>query len=287
MPKRKRRYNETKLDPECDQSSLNSSSDETDASSANQKRLTRRSSVSSSLIKQETVNSSSKNDNQDNIELSDEKQNTNSRLNQFSKKSKNKLNGNESFKESENSNTRKSMSRMRTRGKHEIPSDLSIKEKKLSQADSADTNQSNEKTLSKKNHGTPKRSNPLGMSDHELVLALDESGGRLRKRKFNHSYQVDMKQCPVPGCDSRGHLMGKFERHFTPAACPIYHNLTPERCRENHEAYQRLKQDQLQEAKELEKQQAHHNTRKQADSGPTPNQLKYVIIKSNLCISFL
>jgi len=148
--------------------------------------------------------------------------------------------------------------RMTTRAKHDIPSEL------LQQAD---------KKSPKKNS---KRTNPFGMSEHELLLALDESGGRLRKRKFNQSYQVDMKQCPVAGCDSRGHLMGKFERHFTLAACPIYHNLTPERCRENHEAYQRIKREQMEEAEEAEKQQAHHNTRKQADAGPTPAQIKLV-----------
>lgn len=269
MPKRKRRLTESKVDSECNQSSLNSSSDETDNSSTNPKRLTRRSSVSNSLIKQEIYNSVSK-DIHSNIDYS-------SRSNQTTTKSKNKLNGNDSFRDSDSAVGKKSMSRMRTRGKHEVPNDLTLKEKNSLFNDVLDKTQPENKVSSKKSQNkinTPKKSNPLGMTDHELMVAMDDSNSRLRKRKFNQSYQVDMKQCPVPGCDSRGHLMGKFERHFTLAACPIYHNLTPERCRENHEAYQRLKQDQLEEAKELEKQQAHHNTRKQADSGPTPAQLK-------------
>ena len=152
----------------------------------------------------------------------------------------------------------KPRNRMTTRAKHDIPTEL------LPQTD-----KKSPKKISK-------RSNPFGMTEHELLLALDDSGGRLRKRKFNQSYQVDMKQCPVVGCDSRGHLMGKFERHFTLAACPIYHNLTPEQCRGNHEAYQRIKKELMEEAELVEKQQAHHNTRKQADAGPTPAQLKLV-----------
>lgn len=40
---------------------------------------------------------------------------------------------------------------------------------------------------------------------------------RLKFRSMGES------QCPVPGCDSRGHLSGTYERHFTQLACPLYH----------------------------------------------------------------
>ena len=36
--------------------------------------------------------------------------------------------------------------------------------------------------------------------------------------------------CPVPGCDSSGHLSGMYERHSVRIACPLYHNTTPEEC---------------------------------------------------------
>ena len=246
MPKRRRNFLDSKVDQECDQSSINSSSDETDNASSKSGRITRR-----SLARQESV--------------------TTKQDGEGEKKSK-KLVASEQ-PPIENGGTKfKSQFRMSTRGKQEVPSELLPKAK-----DSLISNKSvSDKISPKKNKtGTSKRShNPLGMSEHELLMALDESGGRLRKRKFNQSYQVDMKQCPVAGCDSRGHLMGKYERHFTLAACPIYHNLTPERCRENYEAYLRIKQEQMEEAEELEK-QGHHNTRKQADVGPTPSQLKY------------
>lgn len=41
-------------------------------------------------------------------------------------------------------------------------------------------------------------------------------------------------RCSVPGCDSRGHLSGKFESHCTQSTCPVYHNLTPEDCQERY-----------------------------------------------------
>ena len=43
---------------------------------------------------------------------------------------------------------------------------------------------------------------------------------------------LENRACPVPGCDSKGHLSGKLERHFTHDACPTYHNTTEKACRE-------------------------------------------------------
>lgn len=42
--------------------------------------------------------------------------------------------------------------------------------------------------------------------------------------------QTVFPRCPVPGCDSTGHLSGKYDQHLTPLTCPIYHNLTPRDC---------------------------------------------------------
>ncbi|XP_033225210.1 histone acetyltransferase KAT7 isoform X3 [Belonocnema kinseyi] len=43
--------------------------------------------------------------------------------------------------------------------------------------------------------------------------------------------QTKERECPLAAtCESRGHLSGKFETHFTLEACPIYHNTTPEAC---------------------------------------------------------
>jgi len=50
---------------------------------------------------------------------------------------------------------------------------------------------------------------------------------------------LEKRNCPVPGCDSQGHLSGKLERHFTHDACPIFHNATDEQCKANYKEYQR------------------------------------------------
>ena len=39
-------------------------------------------------------------------------------------------------------------------------------------------------------------------------------------------------RCPLPGCDSKGHLTGRHDTHRTLTACPIYHNLTAEGCKQ-------------------------------------------------------
>jgi len=44
---------------------------------------------------------------------------------------------------------------------------------------------------------------------------------------------LENRNCPVPGCDSVGHLSGKLERHFTHDACPLYHNTSDAMCRSN------------------------------------------------------
>ncbi|KAJ8965367.1 hypothetical protein NQ317_015295 [Molorchus minor] len=46
---------------------------------------------------------------------------------------------------------------------------------------------------------------------------------------------IEERRCPLEGCDSNGHLSGKFEKHFTLEACPIYHNTTAEKCRQGME----------------------------------------------------
>ncbi|KAI1278805.1 Histone acetyltransferase KAT7 [Halotydeus destructor] len=42
-------------------------------------------------------------------------------------------------------------------------------------------------------------------------------------------------KCSVPGCDSRGHLSGKYEFHQTPITCPVFHNLTSEDCEDRYQ----------------------------------------------------
>ncbi|XP_039262803.2 histone acetyltransferase KAT7-like [Styela clava] len=165
--------------------------------------------------------------------------------------------------------------RMRTRASgHDTDNDIeplmkSPKRHKIDETSSISSNANNQ---------SPKRSSPKKVPDtgNDEVIArviADTANGRLRQRKVIPSYNIDLKHCPTPSCDSQGHLTGRFERHFTLAACPLYHNLTPENCKANHEAYKRIREEREFELKN--DRTPMHNTRKQSDSGPNETQQKY------------
>ncbi|XP_034242523.1 histone acetyltransferase KAT7 [Thrips palmi] len=42
------------------------------------------------------------------------------------------------------------------------------------------------------------------------------------------------RKCPYEGCDSKGHLSGNYEKHYIIEACPLYHNKTPQECKESY-----------------------------------------------------
>lgn len=43
---------------------------------------------------------------------------------------------------------------------------------------------------------------------------------------------LEERKCPIEGCNSLGHLSGKYESHFTVEACPFYHNAAPSQCKD-------------------------------------------------------
>lgn len=59
----------------------------------------------------------------------------------------------------------------------------------------------------------------------------------LRKPKsglgeYNQHIEFEERSsCPFSGCDSIGHLSGKYEKHYILEACPRYHNMTPQQCK--------------------------------------------------------
>ncbi|XP_076250022.1 lysine acetyltransferase chameau isoform X2 [Rhynchophorus ferrugineus] len=72
------------------------------------------------------------------------------------------------------------------------------------------------------------------------------------KGKTKNNKKIDVKSkvveniivertCPLEGCDSLGHLSGKFDKHFTLEACPAYHNFTIAQCKA--ELIERKKRD--------------------------------------------
>lgn len=58
--------------------------------------------------------------------------------------------------------------------------------------------------------------------------------GDLSENQSDGEEQTIHLRCPVEGCNSEGHLSGKYESHFTQTTCPIFHNLTPDECEERY-----------------------------------------------------
>ncbi|XP_076655883.1 lysine acetyltransferase chameau isoform X2 [Halictus rubicundus] len=57
------------------------------------------------------------------------------------------------------------------------------------------------------------------------------TGGRSGQGNYARARVTKERECLLaPACDSRGHLSGKLESHFTLEACPLYHNTTPQAC---------------------------------------------------------
>ena len=52
-------------------------------------------------------------------------------------------------------------------------------------------------------------------------------------------YNESNAKCPLPGCDSAGHLTGRHDRHRTLASCPLYHNTTADECKIRYEERQK------------------------------------------------
>ncbi|GFS91230.1 hypothetical protein TNCV_577331 [Trichonephila clavipes] len=121
-----------------------------------------------------------------------------------------------------NSKSKSKRNSKSAKGKHDISDDGlnsspksegSKKEKDLT-SDSASDTQGSSKT--KSSRGPKKR-------------------GRGRCKSESIANEVELKdeqelKCPVPNCDSLGHLSGKYESHFSIVTCPLYHNTTAYDC---------------------------------------------------------
>lgn len=56
-----------------------------------------------------------------------------------------------------------------------------------------------------------------------------ETSGAMKNGQFGADIVPD-KLCPLDGCNSKGHMCSKFERHTFIEACPSFHNLTLNDC---------------------------------------------------------
>lgn len=57
----------------------------------------------------------------------------------------------------------------------------------------------------------------------------------------------DEPHCTVAGCDSKGHLSGRFPSHATIECCPLYHNTTAADCEEQYRARTKKKVERQQQ----------------------------------------
>lgn len=79
-------------------------------------------------------------------------------------------------------------------------------------------------------------------SSHSPVKkAPSSTKGKAKKKLENvenkskgNDILIEERTCPLDGCNSTGHISGKIPKHFTLEACPIYHNMTPNQCKEEY-----------------------------------------------------
>nr|XP_015917832.1 histone acetyltransferase KAT7 [Parasteatoda tepidariorum]XP_015917833.1 histone acetyltransferase KAT7 [Parasteatoda tepidariorum]XP_042905642.1 histone acetyltransferase KAT7 [Parasteatoda tepidariorum] len=82
-------------------------------------------------------------------------------------------------------------------------------------------------------------------SDSQTVRSKRSKGPKKRSRGKaanckSPSNEVDSREekepkCPVPNCNSEGHLSGRFDSHFTVTTCPVYHNTTASACKNRYQ----------------------------------------------------
>ncbi|XP_023244891.1 histone acetyltransferase KAT7-like [Copidosoma floridanum] len=82
---------------------------------------------------------------------------------------------------------------------------------------------------------SPNKRSAHGMTSRQLELAMTRSvSGDIPTKGQSSSSRTHSgkdKECPLASaCDSRGHLSGRYDSHFTLEGCPLYHNSTPQEC---------------------------------------------------------
>ncbi|XP_074108846.1 lysine acetyltransferase chameau [Cotesia typhae] len=76
-----------------------------------------------------------------------------------------------------------------------------------------------------------RQSSTLSRVNQGSASGGSSTSGRGGSNSISRSRSVKEHECPLAAsCDSKGHLSGKFDTHFTLEACPLYHNTTPQAC---------------------------------------------------------
>ncbi|XP_063434737.1 histone acetyltransferase KAT7-like [Mytilus trossulus] len=82
-------------------------------------------------------------------------------------------------------------------------------------------------------HGDKKRTIEMTAEDGFLSIWTE------KRPTPSLDYNESNAKCPLPGCDSAGHLTGRHDRHRTLASCPLYHNTTADECKGRYEERQK------------------------------------------------
>ncbi|XP_043275175.1 histone acetyltransferase KAT7 isoform X2 [Venturia canescens] len=101
-----------------------------------------------------------------------------------------------------------------------------------SESDAAESKRSLSKSPVKRSSGSGSRHfSTSGRTGSGSGGSSAASVGRGGQGTFTRARSVKDRECPLAvSCDSRGHLSGRFDTHFTLESCPLYHNTTPQAC---------------------------------------------------------
>ncbi|CAL1677632.1 unnamed protein product [Lasius platythorax] len=100
-----------------------------------------------------------------------------------------------------------------------------------SESDTAESKRSTSKSPVKRARPSAavRQASGTGRSTQNSGIASNTTGNRTNQTPYNRARATKERECPLAAsCDSRGHLSGKLDSHFTLEACPLYHNTTPQ-----------------------------------------------------------
>ncbi|XP_041370165.1 histone acetyltransferase KAT7-like isoform X2 [Gigantopelta aegis] len=114
--------------------------------------------------------------------------------------------------------------------------------KKLNCGMSVSIHHSIRKHYKRKSFGRHRKINNVHKKSQDCDMSSSNSPlwGMTEKRATPiTNYDETSSRCPLPGCDSKGHLNGRNNTHRTLTACPLYHNTTAEECKSRYEERQK------------------------------------------------
>ncbi|KAL6268383.1 hypothetical protein P5V15_001518 [Pogonomyrmex californicus] len=147
--------------------------------------------------------------------------------------------GDASASEKEMDDRETSPSKAATKGKRKLQTrkgskllQLQAKAVSDSESDTAESKRSTSKSPVKRAgpSAAARQSSGTGRSTQNSGTTSNITSGRTNQASYNRA-RAKERECPLAAsCDSRGHLSGKLDTHFTLEACPLYHNTTPQAC---------------------------------------------------------